>query len=415
MKNTVRMNLWGQLSSFVVLWSKPKWSLLFSFLVYGLFSIINGEWVSGTNYFSYLADAFLHGQLHLRIVPPNVNDLTYFEGQYFLYWPPMPAILLMPFVAIFGVNVSDIAFTLMFASANVGLMTLLLRYADQEQIIELSSLFRGLLSLFFAFGTVHITIASVGKVWFLSQMIAVFLLLLAYIAAIRLHGWKAFLLTGVLITCAALTRNHLFLAGIWPAYYLFAKHEKFGLKERLKLAMLGLSPLIIFGLIYLLYNWSRFGHPLSLGSDYQHIHAIFVEPYFKYGIFSLRYVSTNFYYNYINYPFPWRADSLFGGSLFLLSPVFLAAFSGFYINRHKWSERILLLTILLVNIPILLNIGTGWIQFGPRYTLDFVVPLMLLTAIGTHHWPRKLLAWLTLFSIVHYVSGTAILIFRDVY
>ena len=89
--------------------------------------------------------------------------------------------------------------------------------------------------------------------------------------------------------------------------------------------------------------------------------------------------------------------------------------SGFTINRHKWSERILLLTILLVNIPILLNIRTGWIQFGPRYTLDFVVPLMLLTAIGIHHWPRKLLAWLTLFSIVHYVSGTAILIFRDVY
>ena len=415
MKNTVRMNFWGQLSSFVVLWSKPKWSLLFSFLVYGLFSIIDGEWVSNTNYFSYLADAFLHGQLHLRIIPSNVYDLNFYNGQYFLYWPPLPAILLMPFVAIFGVNVSDVAFTLMFASANVGLMTLLLRYADQEQIIELSSLYRGLLSLFFAFGTVHITIASVGKVWFSSQIIAVFFLLLAYITAIRLRSWQAFLITGLLITCAALTRNHLFLAGIWPAYYLLTNHEKFDLKERLKLAMLGLSPLIIFGLIYLLYNWSRFGHPLDLGTDYQLMNTIFVEPYFKYGTFSTHYLPANLYYNYINYPFPWKADSLFGGSLFLLSPVFLVAFSGFYVNRHKWSERMLLITILLVNIPILLNIGTGWIQFGPRYTLDFVVPLMLLTAMGLRHWPQKLLAVLVLISIIHYVSGTAILILGDIY
>ncbi|KAA3642808.1 MAG: hypothetical protein DWQ07_19985 [Chloroflexi bacterium] len=389
--------------------------MLFALVVYSFFALINGEWISSTNYFSYLADAFLHGQLHLRIIPSNVYDLNFFEGQYYLYWPPVPAFLLMPLVTLFGVNVSDVVITLLFASASVGLMTLLLRYADEEGIISVSSLQRGLLSLFFAFGTVHITIASVGKVWFLSQNVAIFFLLLTYIAAIRLRGWKAFLITGLLITCAAMTRNHLFVAGLWPAYHLLAKHVELEWKARLRLAILGLSPLFIFGSIYLVYNWSRFGHPLDLGSAYQNMNVIFVDPYFKYGTFSIRYLPTNFYYNYINYPFPWSEGSLFGGSLFLLSPVFFAAFQGFYANRQKWSERMLLITILLVNIPILLNIGTGWIQFGPRYTLDFVVPLMLLTAIGIRHWPRQLLVGLTILSILHYVNGTAILIFGDIY
>ena len=52
------------------------------------------------NLYVHQANAFLHGQLSL---PTNVGgDVSFFDGRYFVPFPPFPAVLLMPFVAIFG-------------------------------------------------------------------------------------------------------------------------------------------------------------------------------------------------------------------------------------------------------------------------------------------------------------------------
>jgi hypothetical protein len=44
------------------------------------------------------------------------------------------------------------------------------------------------------------------------------------------------------------------------------------------------------------------------------------------------------------------------------------------------------------------------VQFGPRYTLDFTIPLLLLTAIGLRRWPINVIV--LLISIMHYILGT---------
>jgi hypothetical protein len=136
----------------------------------------------------------------------------------------------------------------------------------------------------------------------------------------------------------------------------------------------------------------------------------FIADYAKYGAFNIHYLPTNLYYQYLFYPLPPRPNTLMGGSLFLLSPLFFAAIPGFYKNRSQLSVRILLLTLLCVNLPILLLMGTGWVQFGPRYTLDFVVPLILLTAMGIRTWPKWVLLFLAAISIGHYVLGTVIFV-----
>ena len=53
--------------------------------------------------------------------------------------------------------------------------------------------------------------------------------------------------------------------------------------------------------------------------------------------------------------------------------------------------------------------GTGWVQFGPRYTLDFTIPLLLLTAVGLRRWPINVITLLLLISILHYILGTVYL------
>jgi len=67
----------------------------------------------------------------------------------------------------------------------------------------------------------------------------------------------------------------------------------------------------------------------------------------------------------------------------------------------------LLMAILFVATPTMLILSpAGWVQFGPRYTLDFTVPLLLLTAMGVRHWHTRTLALLTVLSIVQYLFGT---------
>jgi hypothetical protein len=392
--------------------NNPIKAFCFSFIIYLIFAIYGNDSIfkpSGLHYFNYLADAFLHDQFHFRLEPPTTHDLVLFDNKIYAYWPPFPAILLMPFVAIFGVNFSDILFTVILGSINVGLFSFFLKELNRKKIISLDSVKQILLVIFFAFGTVYLTMVPQGMVWFTSSVISIFCILLAYIASVKYHGYWAFLLTGIAISAAFTSRMHLFLVGIWPAWYLLSKNWKLPKQKFIKLIFVGLLPLIVSGLFIFYYNYARFGNIFDLGYAYHNMGEIFRADYMKYGGFNLHYVPINLYYQYIAYPFLMKDMSNFfmGGSLFLLSPVFFACFWAF--KDKKFSNFVLLTTIFLTNIPILLLMGTGWIQFGPRYTLDYIVPLLILTAIGIKYWNNRILFLLTLISIFQYTVGLLLL------
>jgi hypothetical protein len=396
----------------LLLWERPAWSGVFALLVYGVFASANGSpWaLSPFPYYNALADAFLHGQLHLRLLPDQTHDLVYFGGRYYLYWPPFPALVLVPLVAVFGAGFSDVLFTLVLGGLNVALVALVLRQADREKVVSLTKTQRALLVLFFAFGTVHLTLAPYGRVWYTGQILGFACLALAYLAALSLRGGLAFLLTGLALAAAALTRNHLVFAGLWPVYYLLRRHRPVGGQRLAVLAAAGLAPLAVAGGLFAGYNWLRFGDPLEVGLDDHRMAQVFVADYQRYGPFSLHYLPENLRYQYLEYPFPLSAESYQGGSLILLSPVFLAAFWSIAIKGSRASDLALWASVVLVNIPILLLMGTGWVQFGPRYSLDFCLPLLLLAARGLPRWPVGTLALLVALSILHYVLGAAYLL-----
>jgi hypothetical protein len=154
-----------------------------------------------------------------------------------------------------------------------------------------------------------------------------------------------------------------------------------------------------------LYNWLRFGNPVDNGIAYHQMAEMFAADYQQYGYFSLHYIPQNVFYQYLAYPLPYSARTLLGGGLFWLSPLFIAAFAGLWRGQPRWSARALALTIGLVATPILLLMGTGWEQYGPRYTLDFTFPLLLLTAMGMQRWPPRVVRLLVLLSILQYAIG----------
>jgi hypothetical protein len=390
------------------LFESPISAGILSFIVYAFVAAQRGS-ITGTSsspYFNYLSDAFLHGQLSLRLLPVNHHDLAVFNGQYFMYWPPFPAIFLMPFVALFGVGFSDVFFTLLIGALNVALVAYTLRIVDKQNVIPIDADRRSILTIFFAFGTVHLFLSSLGIVWFTSQIIAFLCSILAFLAAIRLKGYLAFFITGLAIACAMLTRNHLIFLGIWPAFYLFISHKQDGWRRLIPYFAVAALPILV-GLVFNgAYNYFRFGNPLESGVTYQNLGAFFEADFQKYGMLSVHYLKTDFFFNFISYPFPFSEKTLMGGSLFLLSPLFIAAFWTLFSHGLRKASVMLWITAVAVAIPILLNIGTGWKTFGPRYTLDFTMPLLLLTALGFRKWPKWLLIILVAISIAQYLIGT---------
>ena len=392
----------------VNLWESPWGAALLAGLVYLLVSAYPGGRLLSQSFqpfYNYLADAFLHGQTWLRIVPPYVDDLVFFNGRFFLYWAPFPAIVLVPFVAIFGVKLNDVFYTVLIAAFNVGLVAQLLRAACRAEFLKLSNTQRAILVFFFAFGTVHFMLAQYGRVWYTGQIIGFTCTLLAYLSAFSLRGGKAWFFTGLALAGAFLTRNQMVFTGIFPAVYLLHREKPWSCGRVIRKLLWAALPLAAAVLFYLFYNQERFGNPMDVGLAYIPYSGVYLTAFQRYGFFNLHYVPINFYYHYIFYPFPLRLESLQGGSLFLLSPLFFGVFAAFWKPREKIFVWALLVSILVTDIPILLCMGTGFAQFGPRYTLDFTVPLLLLTALGIEKWKPIIPLILAIVSIMHYFIG----------
>lgn len=392
----------------VLLWERPLTAAFLAFLIYfGNACYLGTPYgVSKACYFNFLADAFLHGQLHLQYPLHYSHDISTFEGKQYLYWPPMPAVLMIPWISVFGVRGSDIFFTILISTIDVFLLATLIRVATAKRIIPLSRLRRGVLVLFFACGTVFLTLAPRGNVWLTAQIIGFLFITFAYLAAITLQNRRAFLYTGAALGAAFLTRHHLLFNGLWPFCYLVWYHRGLGVRRILSLSVIFILPIVVCMGLMLSYNWLRFGSALETGLSYHNMSNRFRSDVAKFGFFSVHYLWRNVFYQYIAYPLPIRASTLEGGSLFLLSPLFFGVVGALINGKPRASVHTLMLTIFLVAMPILLLMGTGWVQFGPRYTLDFTVPLLLLTAIGIRRWKLGALSLLLALSVAHYVVGT---------
>jgi hypothetical protein len=86
---------------------------------------INPLGVSAAPYQVYQAESLLHGHWDVALPPQMTADVIMLHGKRYIYYPPMPAILLLPFVAIWGRATSDIFFTTVISAINLPLIYLL--------------------------------------------------------------------------------------------------------------------------------------------------------------------------------------------------------------------------------------------------------------------------------------------------
>lgn len=384
-----------------------------AFVVYLLVALgfnARGLGQSAFPYFVYLADAFLRGQLALASIPPQLYDLVQFQGKVYLYWPPFPAVVLMPVVALWGLGASDTLINLLIGSANVGLVSLMLSELTRQHIAVLSRVQRAWMTVFFAFGTVYFTLVPFGNVWFGSQVVGLTVTLAAHIVALRFSNWQWMLVAGVFAGLAFLTRNPLILSFVWLAWFCLKRAWPRGRTHVLAVSLSAAGPVVLSILLYGWYNYARFGNPLDIGYAYHNMAGLFRSDYQHYGAFSLHYLPINLYYYLLAIPYlslygenP-ATDFWMGGSMFLMSPLYLAALWGMF-REWKGDGWALSLSCLMGLAPALLLMGTGWMQFGPRYTLDIAAPMLVATAIGVKHLPPKWLSRFVVFSVAMYLPG----------
>ena len=138
-------------------------------------------------YFKYLAGSFLAGRLDLSDCPPTTDchDLVNYNGKIYLYWPPVPALIYMPFVAISGSETPDQLIASLFGALNILLFSLFIYRLSLRYDWRLSYLQIAMIILFWGMGTVHFYMSMLGTVWTSAQIMAQTFLLLTLLIFIK--------------------------------------------------------------------------------------------------------------------------------------------------------------------------------------------------------------------------------------
>ena len=169
----------------------------------------------GQNHFVYLADAFLHGKLGLSGQGTALAEIVNYNNNFYVVYPPMPAVLLVPFVAVFGTSFDQSLMSIGLASLGVALTWLMLKKTGVK-----GSKLLWLVALF-GFGTCFWFTAAVGSSWYIEHVSSILFLTSAIILALYK---KNNFLVGLLLGFSALSRLPTVLA--FPFFLLLFIRQK---------------------------------------------------------------------------------------------------------------------------------------------------------------------------------------------
>jgi hypothetical protein len=419
-------------------------------------------WSSGTvrfyNHFVWQALAFLDGRAEIDFpVPPSAASagnawmqdiLPLYDaagrptGKGLLPFPPLPAIVLLPLVAVFGLAADQRIASVLLGGINVGLVWWILGR------LPIGRRARALTALFFGFGTVHWYAAQLGTTWFLAHVVALTPLLCAIGLALERDpgsaedepvpddstaAWWTAALADLRRPWALLDRRQFAIGLLFGLACTARLPIAFGAPFFVLVgsggtwlrrgASAGLGAAIPVGLL-LVYNLATTGHVFHPGYEYQYQLEANGYPGLHYNpawaIEDPRYLPQNIGIALFTLPTilpdavpsavsagrplcvdPGAVRGLFdedcplalprdvGMSLFLSSPAFLLALPA--LRRYARTRLVTgaPLAFLLHGLVNLMHFSQGWVQFGYRFSNDFVAFALPLVAIGLAGLPGR--------------------------
>src|SRR3990172_9191871 len=154
-----------------ILNSPISWFIIF-FIIYAALAGDDLLKPSVFPHFVYQAQAFLNGRLNIDPLPPHVLDFTFVGEKAYLPVPVFPAVVILPVVAIFGLDTPDVLISVIFGALNIGLFFILLNRAAKFYEKEPSVGFKSAMMLLFGLGSAHGYCAPLGHVWHIAQVMA---------------------------------------------------------------------------------------------------------------------------------------------------------------------------------------------------------------------------------------------------
>jgi hypothetical protein len=356
------------------------WLFVVFLAVYGLTAGVSLGRHSLAPHFVYLAESFLHGHLDLLHVPDPPYDLTRFEGRWYVSFPPLPALLVLPMVAVRGLAVSDVAFSVVLGALSVALFyCALLRLGVEERRLGLW------LCMLLGLGTPLWYCAALGSVWYTAHVVAVACLCL-YVREVL--GQNRPVLAGLWLGLGFLARVPVLLA--FPLSLVPGLQDARNRREVVRFLLsfvLGLAPALLGQAAY---NWARFGNPLEFGYRWMNSPGPLMERQATWGQFSLHFLPENLYTLLVRPPLvslaPLRIEpDPWGMGVLFTCPALLLVAGGALAKVVTFARlRLgLWLSVALVVLPSLLYFNTGSYQFGYRFALDWLPLGVLLVALGT--------------------------------
>lgn len=296
-------------------------------------------------------------------------------------YPPMPAILALGPMAIFGKSFPQ-QYLAHILGAGISLLTAELAWVTSKNIKL--AVWAGILG---GIGTITWFLSATGSSWYLGQLTACFFLLAALVANYK----KAHpLLIGVLLGAAYMARVHTIIS---LPFFLFSDGSKIKIKNMLYLG-LGILP---FFLANSAYNFVRFGAIWDKG--YSLIPGLFSEPWFSKGLVNLSYIPNHLRILFAELPKfsnvpPYVQPSWAGLAIWITTPAFIYAFLAPLATR---MAKLAWISIASIGLIVFSHGSTGFAQFGYRFAVDFYPFLFLLTILGVSRKgsPSKV-AWLLL-------------------
>ena len=371
-------------------------------MVFSLLAVVFAFWWFGAGtlwrsshwaHYLYLADAFLHGQLHLARTPNDAGDMAVVGQKLYVVFGPFPALLVLPLVPLFARETPDILVLALTALAGVwAFHTLLTRLHGARDPARTACA-----TLTFALGTAMHYGAAMGNVWLHAQITATVLQVFALLAAASGRA----LATGVLLGLTVLTRPTTTLAAPFCAWLLWSHREREtgaaqpGPRQWLAFVL----PTVAAMALHAAYNQARFGSPTDAGYHYILMGGEFEALVKQYGRFSLHFLPQNLYGWLLRTP-QWNGSSWVpdphGMSLLLTTPYLLFALWPRKITR---LEAFALVNFLLIALPSWLYYNDGWVQFGQRFALDGIVLALLAASFGAARAPLPLVVLLTAWGV----------------
>ncbi|MEX1364019.1 MAG: hypothetical protein AB1Z98_12890 [Nannocystaceae bacterium] len=294
------------------------------------------------------------------------------KDTWYITFPPGPAAMMFPFVAVFGLSTPDVLLTVLAAALVPLLLVLLL---DRERGTEQG---RGREHLWLAaawtLASPACFLGANGRVWFTAQVFAALCLVLYLYAA---WGARRPARAGLWLALAVACRP----INMAPAVVVFAwEWWRDGRKPAVALRFV--IPLVVIGSAIAWLNWVRFESIFEFGHRFLEIR--WQARMQEVGMFSAEYLPRNlecllWLAPQVGAEAPYLRISIHGMALWMSSPWVLAVL----VARERFAQRWPLWIALVGSaVPSLLYQNSGQIQPVYRFASDWLPLLVLLIAFG---------------------------------